>query len=450
MRIIPNKYAAPIFMPDYHAYETDLWGGRGRGGSYHLTLKAVQLLYTSKYFRGYFTRAIQGSIRGSLWKDFLDRLDEYSEINGRDLRKDFHIKDNEMSVIHLATGNELLSKGFKASSKSNTANMKSLAGATDVFIEETEEVGEEEYNKLADSLRTTKADRGVSIWRSWNAPPKDHWLVKQYYDTIESNIDGYYTLKPKGIPGHRSIFGTYKDNIKKLDVNTILRYQRYKETNPKYYYNQILGLVSDGGDHKVYYNWKRITYQEYLQIDGYEVLGLDFGDTAPTAMVSVKYKDGCFYRHELLYESMRAMQVRHSDAMEKIRTFNAIEHGDNNIWSKHKGLLTYVFNFLGVDKSVPIFADPAQNGLIIELRENGWNAVSAKKDKSSNINLINRAMNYYTRESANLEDEYNGYYLEVDINKNPIDGKPVKGNDHALEASEYACRGIIDELGLTL
>lgn len=446
MLIRPNKYCAEIFYPDYKAYETDLWGGRGRGGSYHLTLKAVQKLYTSKYFRGYFTRAIQGSIRGSLWKDFLDRLDELSDLNGLDLKKDFRIVEDHMRAVHLATGNEILSKGFKASSKSQTANMKSIAGATDVFIEECEEVGEEEYNKLADSLRTTKSDQGVNIWRSWNATSKDHWLIQQYYDLGPSNIDGFYELKAKGINGHRSFFGTYLDNIENLDVNTISRYERYRDVNPKYFYNQIMGLVSDGGDSKAYYGWQRMNYSDFLKVDGQMVYGLDFGDTAPTSLVAVKYRDGCFYRDEGLYESMRALTVRYADELEKIRGTVT----DNSIWGKHKGLLTYVFDRIGVSKNIPIFCDPAQEGLIIELRESGWNAVKAHKDKAANINFINRASNYYTDRSTNLEHEYNHYYLDTDINGTPIDGKPIKGNDHALEASEYACIGLKDMLGIVL
>jgi phage terminase large subunit len=452
MIIRPNKYAGKIFHPDFKAYEIDLWGGRGRGGSYHLTLKAVQLLYTAPYFRGFFVRAIQGSIRLSLWKDFLDRLDELSELNSYDYRSDFEIREDTMSAKHKLTGNEILSKGFKASSKSNTANMKSIAGATDVFIEETEEVGEEEYNKLADSLRTTKTT-GVKIWRSWNAPSKDKWIIKQYYDLEPSGVVGFYKAVPKGIPNHISIFGTYKDNIKNLDFNTIARYERYKDVNPKYYYNQIMGLISDGGDNKVYYNWRRISYAEFIKIDGYMVYGLDFGDTAPTSLIAVKYKDGCFFRHQILYEPMRAMQVRYGDKLSQIKSqLSGIGNSDNNnIWTKHKGLLTYVFNLIGLDQNTPIFADPAQNGLIIELRQSGFNCVSAKKDKASNINIINRASNFYTSESTDLEEEYENYYLDVDINKNPIDGKPQGGlNDHALDAQEYACRGIFDALGLTL
>lgn len=438
--ILPiSSYAKELFTNN-DFYECDLWGGRGRGGSHQLTLHALREMISLPYYRGYFVRAIHGHIRDSLWRDFKDRVEEVSDLNHFDFYNYIQLREDTMTAVFTPNGNILRSKGFKASTKGNTAHMKSIAGATHIHGEEWEEVGEEEYNKLADSLRTVKTP--IKIVRSWNAPPKDHWLIKQYYDLEQSNVDGYYNIQPKGIEGHLSIFGTYENNIENLDHNTIARYKRYKETNPKYYYNQIMGLVSDGGDHKAYYGWKRVSYKEFLQIDGYMVYGLDFGDTSPTSLVAVKYKDGCFYRHEILYESMRSMRVRYMPEHTDIN--------DNSIWGKHQGLLPYVFNLIGLEQDVPIFCDPAQKGLIIELREYGYMAVDAKKDKASNINFINRAFNYYTEESSNLEEEYNGYYLETDINKNPIDGKPIKSNDHAIDAQEYACRGLKDELGIIL
>lgn len=443
LKIIPSDYARPLFEND-DFYECDLWGGRGRGGSHNLTLHTLREIIRLPYFRGYFVRAIHGHIRDSLWQDFKDRIEEVSDLNHIDLKKYFAIQEQNMQAVFLPNGNQIKSKGFKASTKGNTAHMKSIAGATHIYGEEWEEVGQEEYYKLADSLRTTKTP--VKIIRSWNAPPKDHWLVQEYFNLEQSKVDGYYNIKPKGISGHLSIFGTYKDNKKNLDRNTLARYARYKENNPRYYHNQIMGLVSDGGDKKTYYGWRPIPFGEFLKIDGFQVYGLDFGDTAPTALVSVKYEDGRFYRHEILYESMRALTIRYQEELENIRGVN----NDNSIWGKHKGLMTYVFNLLGIDRDTPIFCDPAQKGIIIELRESGFMAVEAKKDKAANINFINRAMNFYTENSINLEHEYNHCYLETDLNGNPIDGRPIKGNDHLLEASEYAVRGIKDYLGLTL
>lgn len=449
MIIRPSKYAKPLFTEKF--YEADIWGGRGRGGSHNMTLYALLSMITSSYFRGYFVRAIQGTVRDSLWQDFKDRITEVSELNNYNYLNDFRLIDTDMTAVHLPTGNTIKSKGFKASSKSNTANMKSIAGATHVMIEECEEVGREEYNKLADSLRTIKAP--VKIVRSWNAPPKSHWLVTDYYDLTECGVDGYYGLKPKGILNHLSVFGTYKDNIKNLDVNTIARYKRYKETNPKYYYNQILGYVNDGGDKKVFYNWKKISLAEFLSIDAPQCYGVDFGDTAPTSVQWIKYKDGCFYSHEVLYKSLRAMSVEYGSEIATIRAKlneHIQDNDNNNIWTKHKGLLTYVFDLIGIDKEIPMFCDPAQEGLISELRISGFSALKATKDKKANINFINRASNFYTDCSHHTELEYDNYYLEEDINKDPIDGKPKKGNDHAMESREYGVIGLKDSLNLVL
>jgi phage terminase large subunit len=448
LEIIPSKYAKPLFTETF--YEADIWGGRGRGGSHNMTLYTVLSMMTSNYFRGYFVRAIQGTVRDSLWQDFKDRITEVSELNNYDLLQDFKLIDTDMTAVYLPNGNTVKSKGFKASSKSNTANMKSIAGATHVMIEECEEVGREEYNKLADSLRTIKAP--VKIIRSWNAPPKDHWLVSDYFNLEKSEYEGYYKLTPKELLNHLSMFGTYKDNIKNLDLNTIARYKRYKETSPRYYYNQILGLVSDGGDSKVYYGWKKVSIEEFNKIDGVEAYGVDFGDTAPTTLVHVKYKDGCFYRRELMYKPLRVLNLKHKEYLQKIRNDiqSQPEDEQNNIWSKHRGLISFVFDEMNVDKDISMYCDPAQKGLIIELRQAGYNAIGAKKDKAANINFINRAVNFYTDDSANMETEYNKYYLETDVNKVPIDGKPIKGNDHLMEGQEYACRGLKDEYGIIL
>ena len=417
LEIRPTLYQAPLFEESF--YECDVYGGRGRGGSHGITLHVVDQMLISNYFRGYLVRAIHGHIRDSLWQDFKDRIEEISDLNSYDFRQDFEIRENNMSATYIPNGNQLKSKGFKASTKANTAHMKSIAGATHIYIEECEEVGEIEYNKLADSLRTTKGD--IKIIRSWNPPPKEHWLIKNYYTTHESQYSGYYTLQPKGIDGHLSIFGTYKDNIKNLDSNTIARYKRYQETSQKYYYTQILGLVSDGGDNKVYNNWKRIPLNEYLAMDYPAVYGLDVGDVSPNALGEVKYNDGNFYTHEMLYKSSRALKQENPNPV--------------------KGVLIDRLDLMGVSKEQDLVVDGAAASTIRELRTAGYRAFGSDKRAGtvkSGIEFINRANNYYTETSLNLENEYNGYYLEVDQYKVPIDGKPVKGNDHMLDMDRYS------------
>lgn len=417
MKIIPSAYSKPLFTNNF--YEADVWGGRGRGGSHNVTLHALFKLVTSSYFRGYFVRAIQGSIRDSLWQDFKDRIEEVSDLNGYDYKNDFKLNDSNMSAVYLPNGNQLKSKGFRASTKANTANMKSIAGATHVYIEECEEVGEEEYNKLADSLRTTKGQ--IQIIRSWNPPPKEHWLVKNYHNTIDTDYEGYFDLEPKGIKGHLSIKGTYYDNIKNIDHNTRARYERYADTTPKYYYSQIKGLVSDGGFNKVYNNWKQIDLNVYTAMQYSRVYCLDIGDVSPNALLELKFDGDCsFYTHEILYKSMRQLKSENPNPK--------------------KGVLVDKLEELGVDKKTAIIVDGAARESIIELRGAGFNALPSDKSAGSvknGIEFINRANNYYTNTSTNYEKEYQGYYLETDQYKVPIDGKPIKGNDHAMDADRY-------------
>ena len=128
-----EKYE-PLFTTK--ARYIDLWGGRGRGGSYTGTKYFVHLLTQKEYFRGYLMREIAGDIRESLWRDFKDRIEE------DEIEHLFEINETAMSAICVPTGNVLLSKGFKKSSGNRTAKLKSLAGATHVLIEEAEEISD--------------------------------------------------------------------------------------------------------------------------------------------------------------------------------------------------------------------------------------------------------------------------------------------------------------------
>jgi len=108
--------------------------------------------------------------------------------------KDFSINEQMMSVVCLATGNELLTKGFRKSSGARTAKMKSLAGCTHCIIEEAEEVSEEDFMQLDDTLRTIKAD--LQIIMIFNPPPRDHWINKRWYDLEPSRYKNFYHAIP--------------------------------------------------------------------------------------------------------------------------------------------------------------------------------------------------------------------------------------------------------------
>ena len=75
--MIITKEFAPLFQADYMV--CDLYGGRGRGGSYHLTAHALHELLFNDKLRGFFVRQIHSTIYSSMWQDFKDRIEEYAK-----------------------------------------------------------------------------------------------------------------------------------------------------------------------------------------------------------------------------------------------------------------------------------------------------------------------------------------------------------------------------------
>jgi len=167
-----------IYQPLFHtkARYIHLYGGRGRGGSYTGTKYFLHLITQPEYFRGYLMREVAHDIRESLWRDFKDRIIEAN------LESDFILNESQMSAVYIPTGNILLSKGFKKSSSKQTAKLKSIAGATHVLIEEFEEVSEDDFMQLDDSLRTVKGN--IQILGIFNPPSKNLLLLSISTSTL--------------------------------------------------------------------------------------------------------------------------------------------------------------------------------------------------------------------------------------------------------------------------
>src|SRR5690606_5135448 len=100
-------------------------------------------------------------------------------------------KSGENHCLNKLTGHSVTTKGFKVSSGNQTANLKSLAAATHVYIDEADEVAKADFMKLKLSLRKKGAD--LKIIRAFNPPPKDHWIWGDY-ELTKVTEDELYTL----------------------------------------------------------------------------------------------------------------------------------------------------------------------------------------------------------------------------------------------------------------
>lgn len=403
-----------------------LWGGRARGGSHFGTDYFLFRIMQPGYFRGCFLRAVFGDIRGSLWQDFKDRVNKAVDKGDVEL-KDFAFNESLMTVTYKPTGNTIISKGFKKSSGSQSAKLKSLAGITHVLIEECEEVAEEDFNKLDDSIRTNKVGN-IQVICLFNPPSKNHWLIKRNYILIDSGYEGWYKAIPLQKPELLSIHSIYIDNIQNLNQSTIDKYRNYgdkgsSQYDEDFYYRDVLGLVSEGKKGRILTKVKPISYQLFCSLPYPSFYGLDWGFNDPNAVIECKYHDGKLFWHEIIYKS----GMDNEELMISMRA-KGVNPG-------HK---------VYYDSARPDNAKTFKKG--IEYGPNamkGFNMLPSIKGPESILYGIRELQNveiFATDCSSNLWLELEEYHWELDANKQPTD-MPADEMNHLIDAGRYAYVG---------
>lgn len=136
--------------------------------------------------------------------------------------------------------------------------------------------------------------------------------------------------------------------------------------------------------------------------------GLDFGYSAPMALVRVQFQDAegedtNAHVDELVYE--RGLTT--GDLIERM--------GE-----------------IGVSKSTPIYCDNAEPDRIEELQRAGYKAKKAKKSVTAGIDKVKEHRLAFTPDSVNLQAEASRY------RRKPGSDKPVKADDHGMDALRYA------------
>lgn len=399
MNLSTSKLYKPLFLerPRYII----CMGGRASGRSYAASQFSLVKLLSADYFRCAIMRYVLGDIRNSIFQEIRDRVEEneVEQIEIRENTLEFRHKHNKINGI-----------GFRKSSSDQKSKLKSLASYNCIIIEEADEVAEEDFQQLDDSLRTIKAD--ITIILLLNPPDKNHWIIKRWFNLISSIVPGYYKAELKSTETDTIyIHGTYKDNIKNLNQKTIDNYERYKDRNPDHYYNMIEGLVSEGARGRIYKNWKIITDKEFNELPYDSYYGLDFGfSNDPAALIEIKEHNDDIWCKELLYEvglTNKRLSERFAD--------------------------------LGIKKSSVIYADSAEPKSIQELRDDDWDVRAAPKGQDSvraGIDLLIGKNVYYTESSTNIDNENHEYKWALDQNKEPTN-KPIDNFNHAKDAIRY-------------
>lgn len=397
-----HKKYLPIFNLPPNIRYVILMGGRGAGRSFIVSLWLKLKLLAKQFMRGAIMRFILGDIRDSNFREITDRIEESGTANN------FEIKD---SLYIGSGGNFVKGIGFRKSSSDQRSKLKSLAKFNVVDIEEADEIPQDDFMQLDDSLRTK--DGQVVIFLKLNSPPKNHWIIKRFFNLVPSDVEGFYKPVLKDSCKHNTlfIFTTYKDNIKNLNQTTIDNYESYQKTHPDYYWNMIRGLVSEGAKGLIYKNWQVIPDDLFDELPFQSFYGLDFGFTNhPTALVELKRHNNNVWAKELLYET-GLNNKRISERMAQ----------------------------LGVSRTAPIYADCAEPKSIDEIFEDDWNIIPATKGADS----VRAGVGYmlalevaHTEGSVNIAKERQAYCWALDRNKEPTN-EPVDKDNHSMDAIRY-------------
>lgn len=393
-----NEIYKPLFH-DKSRYFV-LMGGRGAGRSTVASQLANTLLVSDQYFRCAIMRYILGDIRNSIFREIKDRAEE----NGTTDK--LTINETMMSISY--ADNSINAVGFKKSSGDQKAKLKSLANYNYIIIEEAEEIPEEDFIQLDDSLRTLKGD--IKIILLLNPPAKDHWIIEKWFDLEDiPGVKEFYIpkLKPEREADTTFIYASYLDNAVNLAPQSITNYEGYKESKPKHYYNMVKGYVPEVAIGKIYTGWKIIeSVPEEARLEKY---GLDFGYTNdPTAIDAIYRWNNSYVIDEKLHQKgMSNKQI--ADVL------------------------------LNLDDAL-VIADSSEPKSIDEIADYGVKIVGSVKGQGSvnqGIQFVQDQQIFVTRRSINVWKEQTKYVWLVDKDGNVLN-VPVDLWNHHMDAIRYA------------
>lgn len=256
-----------------------------------------------------------------------------------------------------------------------------------LWLNEANEFTNEDFEQL--NMRT-----GKQIFMDYNPSYQWHWI----YDKLQTRKDCIV------IPS------TYKDNPF-LEKELVKEIEGYRDKDQNYW--RIYGLGLRGlMETLIYTHWKFC--DELPENYDRRIYGLDFGFNNATALMEIREKDKDYYWKEKIYQS-------HLTNDELIGLMKEMEISrDDMIYSEH---------------------EPAY---IQQIKDAGFNIVSATKDVRAGINYVKSHGFYITKDSVNTLKEAKSYSWKIKDGK-ALD-EPVKVNDHAMDAGRYGEYSMSEEV----
>jgi len=219
------------------------------------------------------------------------------------------------------------------------------------------------------------------------------------------------------------IHSTFRDNpfIPEEQKKKILSYDPSNPFNVEqgtantYLHNvYALGLKAEKPN-RIFKGWKTLYDSDFYKLPYQSYFGLDFGLSAPTALVEMKFDgDENYFFREVLYCPLNDMKCTLAEMFDKLEI------------PKHKQIICDSGNELNKEEAR-------------KLKNAGYNVINAKKGSgsiSAGIETMQKSKIHYTKESYNIEQEYENYSWKI-WQGIQMDVPEDNGDDHILDAMKY-------------
>jgi len=365
-----------------------VYGGAGGSKSYSVAQHILlNILCQGKDKRVLVVRKTRSSLKASCWQLCIDLLEEYG----------IKTVNNKSDLTITRGSNAIMFAGLDDPEKK-----KSIEFGNYIWIEEATEISADDFRQLKLRLRR-KTDTQNQMYLTCNPISALHWIKLQLAD--------------KADPRTAICHATYKDAAQFLEQEYIDDLEGLKNEDENFYNVYTLGLWGVLSN-IIYTNWQTYdTIPDKVVINGKPIkrinevtYGLDWGYTAPAALVKLHWYDKNYFLAEEIFYQTKLMTP---EILKKIQETTA-----KSQWEKQ--------HFAGTDEP----------GSIEELYQGGINIEKAITDVRDGINFCKSRLIGFTKSSTNLIKEATSYKRKEDKDGNVLE-EPVKFMDHGMDAMRY-------------
>ena len=387
-------YVNDIYMDYLNAtqYLQIFFGGSSSGKSYFLAQRTV--MDNMNGYNYLICRNVGNTIKKSVFNEV------WKAICNMQLAMFYDRNKTELTITNRRNNKQILFSGLDDEEK--LKSITPIDGVLErVWIEEATEIKRSAYLQLKKRLRG-RTDKHKGIIISFNPVLKSHWIYKEFFAGCWDEEKNLYKDARKLI-----LKTTYKDN-KFLTQDDI--YELEHETDEYFYNVYTLGNWGILGN-VIFKNWSTADLSEMAKSFDSIDNGLDFGFTNPNALVRVHVseKSNTIYIFDTLGKRGQTYNSLVSDLKEKVG-------------------------------SQVVTCDNEDSRGVFMLQQGGIRAVPAKKGADSVLNGIIWLQGFklvIDLKQQEFINEIQQYHWQEDKDGNVLE-KPVKKNDHFMDALRYA------------